>query len=522
VTNWGRNPWTSGRINALRTDEALRRNRIAIDVPNVWSEMSGFRTFATSEKLLIFLFLLTLPLANPWVRGDGVGYYAYIRSALVDHDLRFENDYRAANESFVKAHFDAHGSLLPSYYTKTGYVENHFTVGPAMLWAPVLLVVHGSCLVADHFGAHVAADGYSRPYLLAMAVTTACYGFFSLLLAFRVAQKYFEDRWSFFATVAIWLASSLPVYMYFNPSWSHAHSAFTVALYLWYWDRTRLHRKATQWAILGLVAGLMANVYYPNVILLIFPLLEVIHMLRVDQLNSNHFSIPIQKLALSCGVFVAVFVASLFPTFITRQIIYGSPFETGYPAIWTWNWGSPALVKVLFSSDHGIFSWTPILILAVAGLPFLIKRDALLGVGSLLTFLAFYYFIASYHDWDGLSSYGNRFFISLTPIFILGLSALLSSISSWLGKTTRTVVLVCSVLFLLTLWNAGFMFQWGTHMVSPRGEISWSTMIHNQFVEVPLRATHGLEAYFTRRGEMMFQIEQQDMQQEKLNEAPEN
>ncbi len=82
-----------------------------------------------------------------------------------------------------------------------------------------------------------------------------------------------------------------------------------------------------------------------------------------------------------------------------------------------------------------MFSWTPVLILAVVGLPFLIKRDVLLGAGSLLTFLAFYYFIASYPDWDGLSSFGNRFFVSLTPIFILGLAALLSSLSSWLGKT---------------------------------------------------------------------------------------
>jgi hypothetical protein len=28
------------------------------------------------ERFLFLLFLLTLPLMNPWVRGDGVGYYA--------------------------------------------------------------------------------------------------------------------------------------------------------------------------------------------------------------------------------------------------------------------------------------------------------------------------------------------------------------------------------------------------------------------------------------------------------------
>jgi hypothetical protein len=483
--------------------------------------MSSPWSISANEKLIVFLFLLTLSMVNPWVRGDGVGYYAYLRSALIDHDLHFENDYLAANESFVIAHTDAQGHLLPRFYTKTGYVENHFSVGPAMLWAPAMIAVHESVLFADHFGAHVAADGYSRPYMLAMAVTSACYGFMSLFLAFRITRKYFDDQWALLATVGIWMASSLPIYMYFNPSWSHALSAFTVALFLWYWERTRLQRTVTQWAVLGVAAGMMGNVYYPNAILLIFPAIEVIHILLAKQPDSCHHIVSIQTLALRIGVFLVAFFAALSPTFITRRIIYGSPFETGYPAISTWNWTSPALLKVLFSSDHGMFSWTPVLILAAGGLLFLIKRDALLGEGALITFLAYYYFIASYPDWDGVSSFGNRFFVSLTPIFILGLAALLGSFSSWLGKTSRATAVACPVLALLIAWNVGFIYQWGTHMVPARGGISWRTMVHNQVIDVPLRMTHGLETYFTHRGEMMLRIEKEDIKQQKLGEPEE-
>ena len=188
-------------MSGLRTDEALRGDRIVVGRSPPARSGSGSRILAANEKLLFFLFLLTLPLANPWVRGDGVGYYAYLRSALIDHDLRFENDYLAANESFVISHVDAQGRLLPRLYTKTGYVENHFSVGPAILWAPVILAVHGTVVLGDHFGAHVAADGYSSPYLQAMAFTTACYGFLSLFLTFRIARKYFDRRLTFLATV---------------------------------------------------------------------------------------------------------------------------------------------------------------------------------------------------------------------------------------------------------------------------------------------------------------------------------
>ena len=466
-------------------------------------------------KFLLLFFLLTLPLVNPWVRGDGVGYYAYLRSALIDHDLNFENDYLAGNKSFVMSRVDAQGHLLREMYTKTGHVENHFTVGPAILWAPVLVTVHLSVLLLDRFGAHIAADGYSRPYVLAMGLTTACYGFLSLFLSFRLARKYFEQQWAFIATMGIWLASSLPVYMYFNPSWSHAFSAFSVSLFLWYWDRTKLQRTMAQWAVLGVLAGLMGNVYYPNAILLIFPFLELIYQIRVARHDRERSHEAVRKLPLYSALFAIVFLLSLMPTLITRQIIYGRIFETGYPAIWKWNWTSPAFLRVLFSSDHGLFSWTPILFLAMIGLFFFMKKNSLTGAGSLLTFLAFYIFISSYPDWDGMSSFGNRFFISLTPVFILGLSAFLSALSGWVGKCSRAMAISGTAIAMLVLWNIGFIFQWGTHMVPARGVISWSQMAHNQVVGVPLHLTRSLETYFSHRDEMMRDIEQQDIEQQK-------
>jgi hypothetical protein len=507
-------------MSGARADQALGTTHSVLRDVVLKERVSG--GVISRPKLLFFLFLLSLPLLNPWVRGDGVGYYAYLRSPLIDHDLNFENDYRSGNEYFVMSRFDSNGHLLPDQYTKTGYVENHFTVGPAILWAPVLVPIHFAVIELDHLGAHIPADGHSRPYVLGMALTTACYGFLALLLAFQIARKYFDEQWAFLATLGIWLASSLPVYMYFNPSWSHAFSAFSVSLFLWYWDRTKLRRTIGQWAVLGLLAGLMGNVYYPNVIVLIFPGLEVLLLARAAARDADRLKISFGRLLTGCAISGAVFLISLLPTFITRQIIYGSPFATGYPGLTTWHWTSPRLLQVLFSSDHGMWSWTPILFLAAIGLIFLYRRDALLGAASILAFLAFYYFIASYPDWDGLSSYGNRFFISLTPIFILGLAALLESFSSVMAKASRAVAAATVVIGVLTLWNLGFIFQWGTHMVPARGEISWPAMVHNQFAVVPVRMEHSLETYFLHRRDMMQHIEQEDIDQQKKERTPLN
>ena len=41
--------------------------------------------------ILALVFVLTLPLVNPLVHGDGVGYYAYLRAPLIQHNFRFED-----------------------------------------------------------------------------------------------------------------------------------------------------------------------------------------------------------------------------------------------------------------------------------------------------------------------------------------------------------------------------------------------------------------------------------------------
>src|SRR5580765_4102098 len=86
------------------------------------------------ERCLLVLFLLSLPLMNPWIRGVGVGYYAYARAPLIEHSLDFTHDYQSANESFRGARLDDSGRPKSEYLTVTGHLDNHFTVGPALLW----------------------------------------------------------------------------------------------------------------------------------------------------------------------------------------------------------------------------------------------------------------------------------------------------------------------------------------------------------------------------------------------------
>jgi len=473
-----------------------------------------------AERLLLVLFLLSLPMLNPWVRGDGVGYYALARAPLIQHNLDFTRDYQEANTSFRENRLDKNGQPTAEFRTRTGHLENHFTVGPAILWAPFLLVTHAGVLLARSMGSAIPADGFSTPYRIAMALATALYGFLGLLISFRLARKYVPETWAMLATLAIWWASSLPVYMYFNPSWSHAHSAFVVALFLWYWHETRDGRTLKQWIALGAIAGLMLDVYYANAMLFVILPFEAAREYSTAARKATPGTPSVSQLFGRHAAFTAILLICMLPTFIAHRIIYGSFLETGYVPISHWNWGSPYLFSVLFSSNHGLLSWTPVLLFAVIGLVAFWRSVPRVGGAFLLAAIAFYYFIASYPDWAGISSYGSRFFVSLTPLFIVGLAVFLDRFTR-VFRSPRVAFAAASIfLACFVFWNAGLMFQWGTHLIPARGPISFSEMIRNQFVVVPRQISAQLEKYLFGRKALMQQIEQRDLEQLKQNPPP--
>ena len=121
-----------------------------------------------------------------------------------------------------------------------------------------------------------------------------------------------------------------------------------------------------------------------------------------------------------------------------------------------------------------------------------------------------------------MSSFGARFFVSLTPLFILGLAAFFN----WLAgvwRERRAAIAATALTALLIVWNLGLIFQWGVHLIPARGPISWRDAAYNQVAVVPEQATRTLKSYLIRRKQLMHRIEEQDVQHIKSGQpsAPE-
>ena len=84
----------------------------------------------------VLAYLITIPL--PRVDGmligsDGVGYFMYVHSLVIDRDLNFQNEY-----------MQLYGTTpVP---TATGLYANQFAIGPGIMWMPFFAVPQKSLL----------------------------------------------------------------------------------------------------------------------------------------------------------------------------------------------------------------------------------------------------------------------------------------------------------------------------------------------------------------------------------------
>ncbi len=132
-------------------------------------------------------------------------------------------------------------------------------------------------------------------------------------------------------------------------------------------------------------------------------------------------------------------------------------------------WRSPALVEVLFSDWHGLFTWTPVVAVAVVGLVFLWRRDRLVWSAA-VTFLALSWYVnAAAADWWAGEAFGSRRFVSCFAVFCFGLAAAIERLFPRPGAVTIAATATVAYTFLLLVQYQAFMHGLRDVVPYPRG-----------------------------------------------------
>ena len=137
---------------------------------------------------------------------------------------------------------------------------------------------------------------------------------------------------------------------------------------------------------------------------------------------------------------------------IVWWFLFGSPFYSPYSGQLLWS--EPYILETLFSTFHGLFFYAPVLLLVIPGLWQLRRVDGWTTLSLSLTWLALTYIVSINVAWWAGSSFGNRYFLTLTPFFMWGLAAFIKNNTKW----AVALILPC------VLWTVGLVpsiSQWG-------------------------------------------------------------
>ncbi len=437
--------------------------------------------------LILGVCLLLLPLSVPRVAlSDEVQYYAYLRSVFFDRDLDFRNEYE---------HFAAEGrrfgdeavanALLREDANnpnpQTGLLRNVAPVGSALMWAPGFILADLGVILANALGAEIPRDGFARPYIVAVCLMTVLYTALGLQLCYRLARRYTGDFAATTATLAVFLASPLVFYTYIAMPWSHATGFFLFALFLTIWMRDwgrGAERSLGVWLLLGLVGGLMVITREQLGLLLVIPALEALG-LYWGLLRGRRWRAAAGLLGRHLA-FLAALALAITPQLVAYQILNGQPGPSSTVA-GKLDWTSPNFLNTLLDPGRGAFLWSPVLALGLLGLIWLGRRDRGLALLLLAGFLAQTYINGAFGTtWHLRGAFGFRRLIECTPIFILGLAAMVEWLRPRVGPWP-----ILAVAALLVYWNVGLIAQWTFIRTELRRELIWPGMLYWQFVEVP-------------------------------------
>jgi hypothetical protein len=452
---------------------------------------------------LVLLFALSLPAVTARLySSDEVEYFSYLRSLWFDRDVSFENEYRYFYDHQIAQSADFHRTFL-ELQTATGRRINYGTIGCAMLWAPFYAGGDAVARGLRAAGRDVAVDGYSRPYVAAVAYGSAFYGFAAIVLGIGAARRV-VGTCTLGTGLAVWAGTPLLFYMYIAPPFSHACSAFAVALFVTVWLHVRRAWTIQGAVALGLAGALMAMVREQDLFFVCGPVLDF----GLQALGSRT-SRPIRIAALG----TAAFVVGYLPQLLAYQALNGSPRPS--PLVTRkMSWHAPHALQVLGSPEHGFLVWTPLAVLCLAGLVLLavgrgpkpeaaghpevrLEPDPVdrrrIGACVLLMVALQVYVSGAVESWTVAGAFGQRRFIALTILLVIGLAALRGAFRA---RAARAVI--ATAIALCVWWNLALMAEFGTSMMD-RQRLEPRRNAYDAFVTLPRMAPELLHRYFTHR-----------------------
>ncbi len=402
-------------------------------------------TFAL--MLLTSVFLVMGGFRTQAIWADGEGYYFYLPSAFIYHDMTM-----AWTDQLTGNDLTAIRPIAPGVHG--GYL-NAYPMGVAIIELPAFLVAHAFALLTGS-----PATGLTTPYQLGVLFTAAVVAALGAAFLFKALERYVSRRIAACTVLTLLLGTNLYDYATEDGSFSHVYTFCLLAGLIllvprWYYGGLRWGPTIG----IGALLGLLVLVRNTNALFLLVVLLWGIARWQDVPDRLRLFWRRRWPLLVGIGTAIAVF----FPQLLYWHYVAGSWIVNSYQGAYAFDpayqghafdFLHPQILQVLFDpATHGVFVWAPVLALAVAGLFFVRKHLREWAVVLYAVPALFLYIIAAWFDPAYGYTYGHRGFIDIYPLLALPIAILYQRLSPRLLPVIGVLVGICILANLWLTWG---------------------------------------------------------------------
>ena len=337
--------------------------------------------------------------------SDKAGYYVYLPAAL---------KYGLNPDSFPDSIIQKTGNGFALDH-KNKKVLTKYPCGVAMLQLPFYLLAN--TLAAP---LHFEPDGFSHIYNWSVDVAAVFYLVLGLFFMGAALKSRGGGRSAFLVPLALFLGTNLYYYALDESGMSHIYSFALFCSGLFLLQHTNYLKSGSRLNILvlGVIGGLIVVVRPTNIIFLL-------SYFFLDCNSKTDLALRVKRL-LQPAVFLPVilgFLAAITPQLLYWNYAYGSFFHYTYGNE-GFNWLHPKLAETWFAPRCGLFLYTPLWLIIVAGLGWMIRQKEANGQFLAGLFLVISYVFASWYDWGFGCALGGRSYVEYLSVMSIPLASL--------------------------------------------------------------------------------------------------
>lgn len=379
---------------------------------------------------------------------DVSGYYLYLPATFIYQDLK-ELDFL---DTLLQT-YQPTPNRQQAYRHASGRYVIKYSLGQAVHWLPFFALAHGFASFSERY----PADGFSRPYQLAISLGSLLIALLGLWLLRKVLLAFFSDGLVAGTLLLIALGSNYLDYAAINGAMTH-NTLFTLnALLLWLTFCYYQAPSRSKALGIGLVIGLAALTRPTDLVSAVIPLLWGLQMPLWPGIRQRlaFFRAHLSHLALA-GL-AAVLIGSLqliYWKYVAGEWLVYSYRDQGF------SWLKPHLFDGLFSYKTGWLLYSPLFLFALIGfIPLYRKVQPVFGA-LLVYFLLFTYPVVAWDEWWYGGGLGNRAMVQSYAALAFPLAAFIQ----WVQKPRLLAYLTNLAFGLCIVFNL-----WLTHQAHRGG-----------------------------------------------------